>query len=496
MTMAATGLWKNLAAWDPTPLRKALHEGGFQHESFAALGLPEHWLRAAVPRAALLGYAAEGSPVETLLRLFTLGDAVEGELALHVLGEAIHGLLELGFITAGGGVVRSYYQLCPVGSGWIACDFQYRQQEDCSDYVMGVGPSSVLLASLTPRNLPGRALELASGIGWLAGNLSESGMAVVATDLSLRALDLGRFAARLNGTEGIDFRHGDGFSTVVGECFDLIVANPPYVQSPGGNMTYRESPAGDPICARLLREIPQHLTPGGLAVILINWTHADDKDWEQAPLSWSPAAGTRRWLFRSECASPTDYAWKWIAGDLRFLGEEKALAEMKRWQAWYRETGVQRVSGGFMVIQKCALGSEWTRTDSRTTADIGTFAGAEILRIFQNETWLTTDPPLLDSFFTVPEGVLVEAQMSLGPVGWNRDTLRLTSPDRLSYDGQVDENILRLLALAREGRCPNAMLAEILAKPAFASVPDISERITGLVRELVSHGLLVPIPTG
>ena len=491
--MTDTGLWKNLAAWDPTPLRKALFQGGFQHDSLAALGLPEQWLRATIPRAALLGHVAEGSPVETLLRLFTLGDAVEGELALHALGEAIHGLLELGFLTAGGGVVRSRYQLCPVGSGWIACDFQHYQHENCSDYVMGVGPSSLLLASLTPRGLHGRALELASGIGWLAGNLSKSGMEVVATDLSLRALDLGRFAARLNGTEDIDFRHGDGLSTVAGERFDLIVANPPYVQSPGGMMTYRESPAGDPICSRLLREIPEHLAPGGMAVVLINWTHTDDDDWSQAPLLWCPEAGTRRWLFRSECASPTDYAWKWIGGDLRFLGEEKALAELKRWRAWYWEMGVQRVSGGFIVIQKCELGNEWTRTDSRTTTDVGMLAGAEILRIFQNETWLATDPSLLDSHFTVPEGVRAEVQMSLGPAGWNRDTIQLTSPDRLSYDGQVDENILRLLALIREGQCPSAMVAEILVKPEFANLPGIPERITGLVHELVAHGILVPV---
>ena len=42
----------------------------------------------------------------------------------------------------------------------------HRQGEDADDYVMGVGPSSILLGSLAPR-VPGRALELASGIGWL-----------------------------------------------------------------------------------------------------------------------------------------------------------------------------------------------------------------------------------------------------------------------------------------------------------------------------------------
>ena len=107
------GLAEKLAAWDPQPLRKALRAGGFQHEALTLLGLPERWLAANMPRAALLGHADEGSPVETLIRLFTLGDAIDGNLVLSVLGESIHGLLEIGFLAAGDGVVRSHFQLCP-----------------------------------------------------------------------------------------------------------------------------------------------------------------------------------------------------------------------------------------------------------------------------------------------------------------------------------------------------------------------------------------------
>jgi hypothetical protein len=123
---------------------------------------------------------------------------------------------------------------------------------------------------------------------------------------------------------------------------------------------------------------------------------------------------------------------------------------------------------------------------------IDAIAGIEVRRILENQTWLVADHDLLETRFEVPDGVRAEARMNLGPDGWNRETIRLTSPARLSYDGQIDENILRLLAVVREGKTPAAMVAEILERPEFAAVPDIPERITELVRDLVSHGILIP----
>jgi methylase of polypeptide subunit release factors len=489
--MTPGGLFQNLATWDPKPLRAQLRKGGFHQEALEALGMPERWLRSSIRRAALLGHAPEGSPVNSLIRLFTLGDAIDGEDALHALGDAVHGLLEIGFLDAGGGMVSSRYQLSPIGGGWMASDFQKRQGEDAGDYVMGIGPSSTLLASLTP-TIHGRALELASGIGWLSGNLVKAGIQVVATDLNPRALDLGRFSARLNGVEGIDFRQGDGFSSVAGEKFDLIVSNPPYVQSPGGNMTFRESTEGDPICARLLREIPDHLAPGGIAIVLINWTHTTDDDWSDGPLSWVPAAGMRRWLFQSDCSSPADYAWTWINGDLRFTDEQAAIGEIRRWLRFYQDKGIKRISGGFMLVQKCETGGEWTRSERRAADNIDPAGGPDLMRVVNNQTWLATGPDLLETRFSVPDGVRAEARMSLAPGGWTRETIRLLSPARLSYDGQIDENIMRLLAIVSEGNTPAAMVREIQSKPEFAAMADIPERITGLVRELVHHGILVP----
>ena len=149
---------------------------------------------------------------------------------------------------------------------------------------------------------------------------------------------------------------------------------------------------------------------------------------------------------------PAEYAWKWLSGDLRFQDEQAAMAELRRWLDFYRTNGIARVSGGFMVVQKCETGGEWTRVDSRAAGDFGSRGGVELLRVLANTTWLETGPDLLTACYTVPEGVRAEVGMALSGGGWERQTIRLTSPERLSYDGQVDENILRLLDLAREGK--------------------------------------------
>jgi methylase of polypeptide subunit release factors len=493
VSLAEKDYFPGLDDWNPAPLQARLRRGGFHHETLEGLGLPEHWLRSKISRAALLGHVNAGAPIDTLIRLFTLGDEVEGVRVLEVLGETAHALLKMGFLTASGGGMRSRFQICPVGASWIACDFPERQLDPAADHVMGLGPSTMLLASLTPPGNFPRVLELGCGIGWLSQELARAGKSVVASDLNPRAIALGRFSRKLSGAPAVDFRCGDGFATVAGERFDLIVANPPYVQSPGGPLLYREAPEGDPICARLLRSMREHLVDGGIGVLLLNWMHRNDEDWAEAPLSWLPETGMRRWLFQTDCSSPVDYAWKWIERDPRFEADADAASEeIARWLAYYRSKQIERISGGFFIVQRCEAGKEWTRTDSRAASEIATNAGADLLRTLKAENWLLENLGLLEARFTVPEGVRADVAMVLREGGWQRETIRLKSPGLLSYDGQIDENILRLLELTREGKTAAVLLAELRGNPDFAAMEGLDEKITGLVEELLRHGMLVP----
>ncbi len=82
-----------------------------------------------------------------------------------------------------------------------------------------------------------RILDLGTGSGCIAVTLALElpRSRVTAVDLSKAALavaagNAGRLGAR------VDFRHGDWFSAVAGEGFDMIVANPPYVAEGDGHL--------------------------------------------------------------------------------------------------------------------------------------------------------------------------------------------------------------------------------------------------------------------
>jgi hypothetical protein len=85
-------------------------------------------------------------------------------------------------------------------------------------------------------------------------------------------------------------------------------------------------------------------------------------------------------LFQSHCHDPAEYAWRWIDSDPAFESASAAGAELGRWLRHFRNQGVAAVSSGFMILQRCEPGAEWTRCDSRATAELAPNAYLEILR--------------------------------------------------------------------------------------------------------------------
>lgn len=105
---------------------------------------------------------------------------------------------------------------------------------------------------LLPRRGPCRVLDLGTGSGAIALALAHErpGWDVTATDVSGAALAVARENARQLSLPNVTFLEGDWTAPVAGRTFDLVVSNPPYVQS------------GDPALAALAHEPARALTPG------------------------------------------------------------------------------------------------------------------------------------------------------------------------------------------------------------------------------------------
>lgn len=343
----------------------------------ALLDLLRHDLEAAGYSAgavgALWGAAAEGArgrgvfaparlalnarpttPSATLGRVLLLGDAVAiAELDAALPGLGSQGALALGLVTVEDGLARAALSVNPVSlpdpvavspgdtvDWWIVSDLDdgLRRGPARPDHVMGVGRATRSLLAQAPFGhavtwLPtepdaAASLDLGTGCGIVAMILARARQGrVVATDISERALAFARANARLNGLEErIEFRRGDLFEPVAGERFDLILANPPFVITPRGGegdaagerYEYRDGGMrGDELVAKVVREAPMHLAPGGSLVCLANWEAPWGGDGLDRVREWVAAAEARcgagldAWIIERDRVDPVQYAETW-----------------------------------------------------------------------------------------------------------------------------------------------------------------------------------------
>ncbi len=135
----------------------------------------------------------------------------------------------------------------------------------------------MLVEELKRERLPPNAasLDLCTGSGVLAIAAARHGCRdVTGVDISRRAVLAARCNARLNGVRVRSVR-GDLFEPVRGRRFDLIVANPPYLPSPTGELpqhglarAWEAGADGRVFIDRICSRASAHLRPGGVMLLV------------------------------------------------------------------------------------------------------------------------------------------------------------------------------------------------------------------------------------
>ena len=457
--------------------------------------------------AASYSVAKENSPIATLLKLFVLQERVDraaAEAALP-LAEALGG----GLVAEdrSDDSVRALVDIRPYGESdvdwWLVSDLGAGLVTGYSapmrpDYVLGVGGASTTLAQLTVREQVGRALDVGTGCGVQALHLSRHAESVVGTDLNLRALDFARLTTELSVPEAarrVEYRGGSLFDPVVGEKFDLIVSNPPFVISPEssrgeGRFTYRDSglPA-DELCRLFIERAPAHLAEDGWCQILANWVHADGVDWRERVAPWIRATGCDAWVVQREFQDPAEYAELW----LRDAGDHGTRDYISRYQAYldYFETNhIDGVGFGWITLHNAGAQIPTIRLEE-VTGQIDQPLGAQVPGWFARHAFLrdTDDEQLRGLSFSVAEDVTLEQRAESTGDGWTPKSTRIQHNTGLHRSGDVDPVGISLLGAADGERTLGELLDRLAVD--FGLAPELlREGGMETIRSLIEEGFL------
>lgn len=253
---------------------------------------------------------------------------------------------------------QSFVDADGIGEWWIASDLDELALGTAlpSDHVLGVGGASRTLAELIVPVSVGRALDLGTGCGIQALLVSRHAGEVVATDISARALAFAELNARLNGVSNVTFRQGSMFEPVADEAFDLIVSNPPFVITPRVDgvtaYEYRDGGLiGDALVEQFVRDVPAHLTPGGIAQLLGNWESRPAAAGLDRLESWiDPALDA--WVIQREELTPLGYAELWIRDGGTTPREDAFGRMLEAWLDDFAERDVTAIGFGYVLMRR------------------------------------------------------------------------------------------------------------------------------------------------
>jgi hypothetical protein len=420
---------------------------------------------------------ATGGPLETLVRLFLLQLTVPA--AALAAAVPLDDVRRLGLAEVDGDALRATLDVRPYSEDdgppwWVVSDLgtglDGHDRPLAGDHVLGVGGASTMLAQLTPRDRVGTVVDIGTGCGVQALHASRHSTAVIATDVSPRAVRCAALTAGLSEVQ-VDLRVGDLLAPVADQRADLLVSNPPFVVSPTGRPgrhTYRDSGLPlDEVCARLVGAAADVLQPDG-------------------------TPGVDAIVVQREVLDPAEYVALW----LRDSGETGAgsgtaayVAAYDGWLGALEADDVTALGLGFVLLR---------RTDTPTRSHLVDWPhpvtqplGPELGAWLDRRAWLAPldDAALLGARLRAADDVVQEQFGRPGAEDPEHVVLRRQTGLRSAVP--VDTATAALVG-ASDGTLPVGSLVEAVATVLDTDAGPLRERLLGEVRSLVDAGFLHP----
>lgn len=425
------------------------------------------------------------------MRMLMFGDPVTRRQAETTLGvDTLRRLVECGFVVPRRGGCVSPFVLSIVNELYVVCDDLMHGDQA----VMGAGPTTSHLCQAAHPSRPIDALlDLGCGAGTAALLFAARATTCVGVDVNQRAILFSRLNAALNGVEGVDFREGDLFDPVRDDSFDLIVSQPPFVALPPDTAPatfLHGGPRGDELPARVLAEVPNHLRPGGRAVVLVEWPLVDDQSLEERVRQSLGDTDVSLLLLRFPETDLDDYCARYAAAAEPGLGA-RFERHARRLRSHLEQLSVRGLCLTLNVIRRNDGGPSWAETVDVPRSSAGQLTSARIdALIAAHDLLVGPHERLLDSTLRAVDGVLAAEH----PVGDPRDeTLRLRPDlDALVPELELSGDAARLLLLVHG----SADVREATTAFAAAKGLDPDGARAGIldgVRDALRRGLLEPV---
>jgi methylase of polypeptide subunit release factors len=466
-------------------------------EFLAAANYPPQDVRAALDEDDPLRGLASVRPdvladrsLAVLTRLFFLGRGVaEDEAARELAPLSLDALAALGVVEIVDGEVRSPV-LVDCYEGLLLVSDRARDQDQRSDFVTGVNPTSRTLARLTVRRRVRSALDLGAACGVQALLAARDCTEVTATDINPRALEFAVLNARLNGLEHVCCAPGSWFSPVQGRQFDLVVSNPPFVVSPDTAFLYRDSelPA-DGVSELIITQAPRYLTEGGMASIMCNWITEKDGDWAAPLNTWVKGRGCDALFLRYTRQDPVPYAAAW---NQQLRGDPPRFEEVvRRWADYYRRERIEEISGGVVVLRRRSAGQNWV-VALEASGGPGDESGAHLERIFDQQDYLDTitDEALLERPLALLDGHQLDQRLSFRDGQYVVEPTTLRFPSGIGVEGQIDPQAVPVLLACDGVRTLRDLLRETTAPPDIEA-DQLQSTCLAMAKHLLARGLLL-----
>lgn len=469
-------------------------------------GIADDAIRRGLHGPALAALAGRTDALAVLARLLFLGVPVpvdDADAALPRVHAA--GLAEMGLASVTGDVVRPSVLIRPhefsdAGSSrtwWIASDLDEAALGGPlpTGHVLGVGGASMTLAGLQLPSPAARVLDIGTGCGIQALRALRDTDRVVATDISVRALQLTRLNAMLAGAS-IDVRLGSLFAPVGGEQFDRVVSNPPFVITPRvagvPEYEYRDGGmAGDDLVAAFVTGVGEVLAPGGVAQLLGNWEYRQGEDGLGRVRGWvaeSPVP-LDAWIIEREQLDPLAYAELWVRDGGTVPGSPEYARLIEAWLADFAARGVTAIGFGYLLLHRPASAVPTLARYERVPQPVAGSLGGHLLEALTAWGRLDgMDDAALAASTLLVAGDVTEARHHL-PGAEAPSVIELRQGGGFARTIEVDPALAALVG-ACDGDLPVGVLISAIAELLEVDAAELTADLLPRVRELLFTGFL------